>query len=423
MTQATAAERFMLDLINQERTSRGLTALQLEQNLNQSADAHSAWMLQSDVFSHTGQGGSSSTDRMRAADFDFAGAWRSAENIAVQSERGATGILDDVRDLHNNLMNSPGHRANLLSPNLTYIGIGIAQGDFEYSSGRTFDSVIVTQNFAATTGRVTLDGPTAPPTVPTGPEAITGTAAANRLFGTNDDDVINGLGGNDRLYGRAGNDTIDAGAGNDRVYAGTGNNTITLGAGHDFVSAQGGVERIDGGSGIDTLSYFASTGGVAVNLLRDATSGGLAHNDTISGFENVTGSNTGNDRLTGDTGDNTLKGYGGRDLLFGKQGNDRLYGGAGNDRLDGDQGNDLLYGGAGADTFHFDRRDGRDTIKDFQDNVDTLQLDNFAFRTKAQALDAARQSGSDVVFDLGSGDVLRVEDITISQLANDLVLV
>ena len=55
MTQATAFERFMLDLINEERTSRGLDPLQLEQNLNQSADAHSLWMLREDVFSHTGR--------------------------------------------------------------------------------------------------------------------------------------------------------------------------------------------------------------------------------------------------------------------------------------------------------------------------------------------------------------------------------
>ena len=156
MTIADVYERHMLDLINAERAAVGAPPLQLEQNLNLSADRHSAWMLQADVFSHTGQGGSSATDRMRDADFDFSGSWRSAENIAVQSERGPDGIMDDVENLHTSLMNSPGHRANILNPDLDYIGIGIALGDFDFSSG-TYESVIVTQNFASTGGQVDLD--------------------------------------------------------------------------------------------------------------------------------------------------------------------------------------------------------------------------------------------------------------------------
>jgi Ca2+-binding RTX toxin-like protein len=414
----------MLGLINQERSSRGLNPLQLEQNLNDSAEDHSEWMLARDVFSHTGASGSSATQRMRAADFDFAGSWRSAENIAVQSERGAAGITDDVRDLHNSLMASPGHRANLLNPDLKYIGIGIERGDFVFGSGRGYDSVIVTQNFAATQGSVDLDRGTAPPPPPpTGPAAITGTGGADRLVGTLASDVINAYGGNDRIYGRAGNDIINAGDGNDRVYASIGNDRVTLGNGNDFVSVGGGAEVFYGGAGRDTISYFASTGGVALNLQTGGSSGSWAQTDRMSGFENATGSNTGGDRLYGTSGSNTLKGYGGNDLIYGRAGNDVLAGGAGRDRLDGDEGNDVLYGGGGADVFHFDRGDDRDTIRDFQDNVDTIQLDNFAFRSVSQALSSARQSGSDVIFELGGGDQLRVEDIRISQLANDLVLV
>ncbi|MFD1508145.1 CAP domain-containing protein, partial [Lacimonas salitolerans] len=105
---------------------------------------HSQWMLQHNVFSHTGIGGSSATQRMRDAGFDFSGSWRSAENIAVQSERGAAGIMDDVQNLHTSLMNSPGHRANILNPALDYIGIGIETGNYSFSSG-TYKSVIVTQ--------------------------------------------------------------------------------------------------------------------------------------------------------------------------------------------------------------------------------------------------------------------------------------
>jgi len=59
MSAATASdlERYMLDLVNEERTSRGLNELVLDKVLNASADAHSLWMLDTNVFSHTGAGG------------------------------------------------------------------------------------------------------------------------------------------------------------------------------------------------------------------------------------------------------------------------------------------------------------------------------------------------------------------------------
>ncbi|KIC40113.1 allergen V5/Tpx-1 family protein [Ruegeria sp. ANG-R] len=162
MSTASTVEREMLALINQERTSRGLNPLQLETNLNESSEDHSTWMLDTDRFSHTGAGGSSATQRMQAAGFDLSGSWRTGENIAWQSERGAPGISDDVAQLHQNLMNSPGHRANILNPDFKYIGIGVEEGDM-----RGFDAVMVTQNFAATQGEVDLDnGNTTPPVTP-----------------------------------------------------------------------------------------------------------------------------------------------------------------------------------------------------------------------------------------------------------------
>lgn len=161
MARADQYERYMLELINAERAKVGAPPLQLEQRLNDAAEAHSDWMLREDIFSHTGVGGSSPTQRMRDANFDFSGSWRTAENIAIQSERGPDGIMDDVANLHTSLMNSPGHRANILNADLDYIGIGIELGQFDFSSG-TYTSVIVTQNFASTGGSVVLDQDPAP---------------------------------------------------------------------------------------------------------------------------------------------------------------------------------------------------------------------------------------------------------------------
>ncbi len=145
MSQASEVELLMLDLINEERTSRGIDPLQINNDLNATAEDHSQWMLDNDIFSHTGVGGSRSGDRIAASDYDLEGNWRTAENIGWQSERGDPGIADDVADIHQNLMQSPGHRANILNPELEDIGIGVELGNF---SG--YDAVMITQNFGST---------------------------------------------------------------------------------------------------------------------------------------------------------------------------------------------------------------------------------------------------------------------------------
>ena len=145
MSLASPLEQQMLDLINQERANANLAPLTFNGDLNEASEDHSSWMLDTDTFSHTGQGGSSAGDRIVAAGYQLEGNWTWGENIGWQSERGAPGLEDDVEDIHQSLMNSPGHRANILNPDFEEIGIGIEQGDFE-----NFDSVMVTQNFGAT---------------------------------------------------------------------------------------------------------------------------------------------------------------------------------------------------------------------------------------------------------------------------------
>ncbi|MFL5131944.1 MAG: calcium-binding protein, partial [Microvirga sp.] len=91
--------------------------------------------------------------------------------------------------------------------------------------------------------------------------------------------------------------------------------------------------------------------------------------------------------LTGNSGDNVLKGQGGRDILKGMAGNDKLYGGSGNDRLDGGAGNDridggsgsnTLKGGSGDDVFVFAKTTGMDTVTDFRDGHDRIDVSGLA---------------------------------------------
>jgi Ca2+-binding RTX toxin-like protein len=145
--------------------------------------------------------------------------------------------------------------------------------------------------------------------------------------------VINGTGAADGLYGAGGNDTLSGGDGNDLLDGGDGDDLILGGAGND---------RLEGGTGIDTVSYADAVSGVKVSLAlataQNTPGGGV---DTLSGFENLTGSNFG-DTLTGDVGANVLRGGGGNDNLDGSDGDDTLLGGAGSDKLIGGNGIDTL---------------------------------------------------------------------------------
>ena len=149
MSNANALELGMLDLINGERAAMGLDPLRLITLLNSAAEDHSRWMLDADQFSHTGEGGSSPSDRMEQAGYPFEGGYTALENIGWQSARGAEGFEDDVAQVHEGLMASPGHRANILNPDARDIGIGIETGTFS-GSGGDYEAVMVTQVFADT---------------------------------------------------------------------------------------------------------------------------------------------------------------------------------------------------------------------------------------------------------------------------------
>ncbi|MBY6067715.1 hypothetical protein KUW17_13240 [Leisingera aquaemixtae] len=265
MSQASDLERQMLELINAERTSRGLNPVQLELRLNDSSEDHSEWMLQQDVFSHTGAGGSSAGDRMEDAGFVFSGSWTWAENIAWQSERGAPGLADDVIDLHNSLMNSPGHRANILNANVEVIGIGIEQGNFN-----GWDAVMVTQNFARTSAPLQLD------TGGSGGGSGSGATAGDDSLTLSSAGSLDGLAGNDTLTGSSGGDSLSGNDGRDKLLGKAGSDGLNGGSGNDILRGNGGADDLNGGSGNDKL--FGGYG-------KDTLDGG-----------------SGNDRLTGKNG-------------------------------------------------------------------------------------------------------------------------
>lgn len=143
MPQHSANEQYLLELINAERAKTGAQPLAFDNDLSEAAEGHDKWMLATDTFSHTGSGGSSPTTRMTNAGYTLSGSWATGENIAWATTRAPTGYVDEVKLLHTNLMNSPGHRANILNSNFREVGLAFEVGDYK---GRS--SAFVTEDFA-----------------------------------------------------------------------------------------------------------------------------------------------------------------------------------------------------------------------------------------------------------------------------------
>jgi uncharacterized protein YkwD len=131
-----AEEREFIDRVNGERTSRGLNALILDPLLVKVARGHSREMCDLDYFDHHSptQGICTPMDRYLAGLHSTGQGTPSyllvGENIYYCSESNAT---YNVEFGHQALMNSPGHRANILEPRFAKIGVGIyrnARGEF-----------------------------------------------------------------------------------------------------------------------------------------------------------------------------------------------------------------------------------------------------------------------------------------------------
>ena len=137
------------------------------------------------------------------------------------------------------------------------------------------------------------------------------------------------------------NDTVDN-------RGGTIDGLIDFGAGVDTFKPGSTEETAAGGDGIDTLD-FSNSGSVRLALDGSFAATGVALGDTYSGFENVVGSKTGANVLTGDGVANVLTGGDGKDTLSGQAGADTLNGGLGDDILLGGTGDDTLNGGEGID--------------------------------------------------------------------------
>ncbi len=120
---ASAFEKEVLDLVNAERAKKGLNALEWSNELATVARAHSKDMSERGFFSHTNPDGLSAFDRIKNAGIKYSYA---AENIAAGQST--------PQEVVTGWMNSAGHRANILNPNLKKLGVGLykSTGGYKY---------------------------------------------------------------------------------------------------------------------------------------------------------------------------------------------------------------------------------------------------------------------------------------------------
>jgi uncharacterized protein YkwD len=135
----TSAElrQLALDLVNRSREEHGLSPLRLEDALAEAAEAHAEDMASRGYFAHESPEGGTVMDRYRAA--GGSAGKLVAENIA-QCRNCAVGRRL-IEDFHRGWMESPGHRANILSPGLDRFGFGLAAGRGRLVAVQTFAGV------------------------------------------------------------------------------------------------------------------------------------------------------------------------------------------------------------------------------------------------------------------------------------------
>lgn len=209
--------------------------------------------------------------------------------------------------------------------------------------------------------------------------------------------------------------SIFALAGNDRITNdGLIQRGIYLGGGNDTVDNRGGtingdIIGVDGGDTLITDKasdvLVENNAGTGIDTVKSTVSYVLSANVErlfLLGAGNINATGTANpDELFGNAGNNLIRGLQGADTLAGKAGND------------------ALVGGSGGDHFLFAKGDGIDTIRDFEDAIDTIYISGFAaIGNFAELKPFIEKHGDDIWIDFGNGGRLVLLDTTRAELGS-----
>ncbi|MEP4199321.1 MAG: calcium-binding protein [Aliishimia sp.] len=253
-----------------------------------------------------------------------------------------------------------------------------------------------------------------------GDDHMEGGLGADEMHGDAGDDVLLGFSGDDQIFGGEGVDTLKGGAGADVLEGNEGDDEIVGGDGNDTLSGQDGEDFMNAGAGNDVMN-----GGADNDRMFGGGGNDIMHGD---GGDDLLKGNDGDDMITGGAGDDTISGQVGDDDLSGNAGNDEIMGGGGRDLINAGDGDDQLTGGSGADVFVFDTvattGGGTNTITDFMDGIDLLDLSAYGYANATAALSGSVQDNADVSLTLNDGQIVFLENFLLTDLdGSDLILV
>ena len=307
-----------------------------------------------------------------------------------------------------------------------------------------------------------------------GNDTIDASGGNDFVAGGDGNDLLYGRGGNDWLIGGAGDDRMSGGDGSDvfHFHADNGHDTVFDFRGHEDILdlralgtpiswAELSAQFSAADNGRDTVIDLSAWGGgtITLNNVRPAyltedmfwlpypgfpageqfeeigfyvpgTATFVGHTgaDVVvadgradflfggEGDDSLDGGG-GEDWVIGGEGNDALEGNTGNDHLLGGEGHDTLNGGEGDDWLDGGTGTDTLTGGSGADTFVYRAGSGSDTITDFTDGEDVIDLSALESISGFEDLSMV-QLGSFVTIDLHDhgGRTIALENFDIEDL-------
>lgn len=423
----TAAEQYLLELINRARLDPAAEAARYGIDLNaglaagtittasrqvlapnalleNAAIGHSQWMLNADVFSHTGSGGSSAAQRVTATGYRWSNV---AENLSWRGTSGTIDLNAAIATHHQDLFLSAGHRANMM--NGVYQEVGLAQERGRFNG---YDSSMLTEVY----GR-----PAATSAFLTG--VIYNDSDRNAFYS-----IGEGIGG--ATFAAQGKSAISAAAGGYAI-ALTAAADVAVTAKVGGLDIQFTVAMSHGNVKVDIVNNdtLLSSGNIGLNtgiqnviLLGNAnlSANGNANDNSITGNDgaNRLDGGAGNDVLNGRNGADNLFGGIGSDRIFGGNGSDRIDGGGGADRIDGGAGNDVLFGRLGGDMFVFTNDFGRDVVADFsQAAADRLVFDDLiwggtALSAQQVVAQFAHIVSGNVVFEFSTNEAVTLVGIS-----------
>ncbi|MEL7098215.1 MAG: calcium-binding protein [Pseudomonadota bacterium] len=207
----------------------------------------------------------------------------------------------------------------------------------------------------------------------------------------------------DVSLGDADDTMVNTGTVSGVVGLGEGDDTFTgSGAGivSGLVSGDSGNDTMRGGEAADEFDGGANNDFLTGRSGDDTLFGGTGEDTVIGG--------AGDDVLFGDSGNDVLNGQGGNDAINGGFGDDRMRGGNGDDTLTPGSGSDILRGDAGQDVFVFDSVTDtgtgatRDRIIGWEDGADLIDLSGFGALTFS-AMGAVGSGTASVWFEAVSG--------------------